>query len=93
MQTYIDKLSNVLIERYKLYLETFMVDFWSEQGLFEFRFGYSLRRDSKLHTRMIKLGAKEALTTAEYLAVVDAIFAEIEDHIDETILATLLELN
>lgn len=93
MQTYVDELSSALIERYKLYLETFMVDLWIEQGLVEFRFGYSLRQDSKLHTRTFKIGSQEGLTTAERLAVVDALFAEIEDQIDETISATLLELN
>jgi hypothetical protein len=93
MQAYVDVLSSTLIERYKLYLQTFLVDLWSEGGLIEFRFGYSLRCDSKLHTRTFKVGAQEALTSAERLAIVDAMFAEIEDHIDETISATLVELN
>jgi hypothetical protein len=93
MQEYIDGLSSTLIERYKLYLQTFLVDLWSEGGLIEFQFGYSLRRDSKLHTRTFKVGAREALTSGERLAIVEAMFAEIEDHIDETISATLVELN
>ena len=93
MQAYVDELSSALIERYKLYLQTFLLDLWSERGMIEFRFGYSLRSDSKLHTRTFTVGAQEALTTPERLAVVDAMFAEIEDHIDETISGTLLELN
>lgn len=93
MQSYIDQLSSELTERYKLYLETFLVDLWSEDGRIEFRFGYSLRRDSKLHTRVFKVDAQDALNTTERLAVVDAMFIEIVDHIDETIAATLVELN
>lgn len=92
MQEYVDELSSTLIERYKLYLQTFLVDLWSERGQIEFRCGYTLRRDSKLHTRTFTVSGQEALTTAEHLAVVDALFAEIEDHIDETI-STLVELN
>lgn len=93
MQAYIDELSGVLTERYKLYLQTFMVDLWTEHGLIEFRFGYSLRRDSKLHTRLFEVGAEAGLSPSEHLAIVDAMFAEIEDHIDETISQTLFELN
>lgn len=93
MQAYIDDLSSELTERYKLYLETFLVDLWSEDGMIEFRFGYTLRRASKLHTRVFKVGAEEALTTKERLAVVDALFLEIVDHIDETIAENLVELN
>lgn len=93
MQSYIDQLSSDLTERYKLYLETFLVDLWSEDGRIEFRFGYSLRGYSRLHTRVFKVGAKDALNTAERLAVIDALFMEIVDHIDETIAATLVELN
>ena len=70
-----------------------MVDFWTERGRIEFCLGCSLRRDSKLHSRMITVGAQEGLTSAERLAIVDALFAEIDGHIDETISATLPELN
>lgn len=41
----------------------------------------------------IKVGAQEALTGPERRAIADAMLAEIEDHIDETISATLLEVN
>lgn len=93
MQDYIDRLSDALIDRYKLYLETFLVDLWSENGQIEFRFGYALRRFSKLNTRVFRVDASSALTIAERLAIVDAMFFEIEDHIDETITTTLYELN
>lgn len=93
MQAFIDELSSELTERYKLYLETFLLDLWSEDGMIEFRFGYTLRRARKLHTRVFKVGAEGALTTAERLAVVDALFIEIVDYIDETIAETLAELN
>jgi len=36
-----------------------------ETGLIEFRFGYSLRGNSKLHTEDNYGGAEEALTRAE----------------------------
>lgn len=39
MQAYVDELSSALIERYKLYLQTFLLDLWSERGMIEFRFG------------------------------------------------------
>lgn len=93
MQAYIDELSRELMERYKLYLETLLLDLWSEEGMIEFRFGYTLRRASRLHTRTFKIGAEEVLTTTERLAVVDALFLEVVDHIDETIAETLVELN
>jgi len=48
MQAYVDELSGLLIERYKLYFQNLTVDIWSEDGMIEFRFGYFLRRDSRL---------------------------------------------
>ncbi|WP_156464064.1 hypothetical protein [Devosia sp. Leaf420] len=93
MQDYVDELSGALTERYKLYLQTFMIDVWNDKRAIGFRFGYSLRHDSKLHTRVFKIGAADAITSAERLAIIDAMFAEIEDHLDETIAASLVELN
>lgn len=44
MKALVDRLSVEFSERYVKYLETFMVDLWSEGGFVEFRAGYSLRR-------------------------------------------------
>jgi len=93
MQTYIEQISSTLIERHEIYVQIFMVHLWNERVMIEFRFGYSLRRDSKLHARIVKVGAQEALTSSERRATADAMLAEIEDHIDETISATRLEVN
>lgn len=41
MQAYGNDLSSTLIERYKLYLQAFLVDLWRERGLIEFRFSYA----------------------------------------------------
>lgn len=93
MQAYIDSLSDYLIERYKIYLANFLVELSSETDCIEFHFGYTLRCDSKLHTRLFKVGYGEALSAAERIAVIDAMFDEIQDHIDETIASTLVGLN
>lgn len=93
MQAYVDNLSDYLIDRYKIYIASFLVDLSHEAGVIEFRFGYSLRCDSKLHTRTFRVGSGEALSASERLAVIDAMFDEIQDHLDETISTTLVELN
>ncbi|KFL29513.1 hypothetical protein JP75_20815 [Devosia riboflavina] len=93
MREYVDRLSTTLIGQYKLYVETFMVDLWSDLGLIEFRVGFSLRVDHKLRSFAVKIDAAEAVNDVERRAVIAAIFLEIEDHIDEAIAATLLELN
>lgn len=93
MQAYIDKLSSDLVERYKLYIATLMVDVCGEDDLIEFRFGYSLRHDSRLQSLTFKVGASDALNDGELRAIVDALFSEIEMQIDESIARTLIELN
>lgn len=93
MQTYIDGLSDYLIERYKLYIETFMIDLGSEAGVIEFRVGYTLRKDHKLRSFVLKVGAGEAVTEDERRAIVDALFLEIEDQLDEAIALDQAELN
>jgi hypothetical protein len=93
MQAYVDGLSEYLIERYKLYIETFIVDLWSEDGMIEFRVGYALRRDHKLRSVVLKVGANEAVNEDERRAVIDALFLEIEDQLDEAITLNRVELN
>jgi len=93
MKAYVDTLSEELIEQYKLYLETFMVDLWSSSGMIEFRVGYSLRKEHKLRGFTLKVGAEEAITTREQQAIIDALFLEIEDHLDEAISINVTELN
>jgi len=93
MKAYVDTLSEELIESYKLYLETFMVDLWSASGMIEFRVGFSLRDEHKLRSFTLKVGAEEAITQIERRAVIDALFLEIEDQIDEAVASNLVELN
>lgn len=92
MKAYIDGLSDYLVERYKLYIETFLIDLWSEAGIIEFRVGYALRRDHKLRSFVLKVRASSAVTGEERRAIVDALFAEIEDQLDELI-SLQVELN
>ncbi|GEM_PF-875962 len=93
MKAYVDKLSANLIEQYKLYIETFMVDLWSDHGLIEFHVGYALRSDHKMRNFVIKVEAAEAINDVERRAVIAAIFVEIEDAIDEAIADQTVEAN
>jgi hypothetical protein len=93
MKAYVDGLSADLIEQYKLYLETFMVDLWSDDAFIEFQVGFALRSDHKLRSEVFKIGADEGLNDVERRAVVAALFLEIEDLIDETIAGQLEAVN
>lgn len=93
MKAYVDRLSSTLIEQYKIYVETFMVDLWSDQGLIEFRVGFALRSDHKLRSEVFKIEATEAINDVERRAVIAALFMEIEDHIDEAIAGQLEAVN
>ncbi len=93
MKAYVDRLSVNLTEQYKLYLETFMVDLWSDHGLIEFHVGYTLRSDRKLRSFVVKIDAAEAINDVERRAVIAAIFLEIEDQIDEAIADQALAVN
>lgn len=93
MKNYVDALSEGVIGRYKLYLETFMVDLWSSAGMIEFKVGFSLRRDHKLRSFTLKVGAEDAITSLERRAVIDALFIEVEDQLDEAIALNVVELN
>ena len=93
MKAYVDKLSADLAERYGLYIETFMVDLWSDHGFIEFRVGYTLRSDHKLRSAVFKVEATEAINDVERRAVIAALFLEIEDHIDEAIAGQVVAAN
>lgn len=93
MKAYIDKLSANLVDQYKHYIETFMVDLWSDHGLIEFHIGYALRSDHKLRNLVIKVEATEAINDVERRAVIAAVFMEIEDAIDAAIASQLVEAN
>ncbi len=93
MKAYIDKLSANLVDQYKLYIETFMVDLWSDHGLVEFRVGYALRSDHKLRNFVIKVEAAEAINDVERRAILAALFVEIEDAIDAAIAGEMVEAN
>ena len=75
-------------ERYVQYLETFMVDLWSEGGFIEFRAGYSLRCDHQLRFWTIKVDADTGQTDAERELLIIVVFDEIEEQIDLAIAAT-----
>jgi hypothetical protein len=85
MKDYVEALSAELTERYAHYLETFMVDLWSDLGLIEFRIGYSLRIDHRLRDFTIKVDANASINDIERRAVIAAVFVEIEDRLDEAI--------
>lgn len=93
MKAYVDKLSADLIEQYKLYVETFMVDLWSDYGFIEFRVGYALRSDHQLRSAVFKVKATEATNDVERRVVIAALFMEIEDHIDEAIASQVVAAN
>ena len=93
MKAYVYGLSADLIEQYKLYLETFMVDLWSDAGFIEFTVGFALRSDHKLRSEVFSIDASEALNDIERRAIKAALFLEIEDVIDETIAGRLEAVN
>lgn len=82
MKALVDRLSAELSERYIQYLETFMVDLWSEGGFIEFRAGYSLRRDHQLRSFTVKVDADSGQTDAERELLIIVVFDEIEEQID-----------
>lgn len=85
MKSLVDRLSAELSERYIQYLETFMVDLWSEGGFIEFRAGYSLRRDHKLRSFTVRVDADTGQTDAERELLIIVVFDEIEEQIDVAI--------
>ena len=82
MKALVDRLSAELSKRYVQYIETFMVDLWSERGFIEFRAGYSLRRDHELRSFTVKVEADAGATDAERELLIVVVFDEIEEQID-----------
>ena len=93
MKALVDRLSAELTSRYVQYLETFMVDLWSERGSIEFRTGYSLRRDHQLRTFTVKVDADSGQTDAERELLVIVVFDEIEEQIDRAIADNKVDAN
>jgi hypothetical protein len=82
MKALVERLSAELSERYIQYLETFLVDLWSDRGFIEFRAGYSLRRDHELRSFTVKGEADSGQTDAERELLIHVVFDEIEEQID-----------
>ena len=93
MKALVDRLSAELIDQYVLYLETFMVDLWSEHGFVEFRAGYTLRRDHVLRSFTVKVEADVGETDAEREMLVLVVFDEIQEMIDLAIADNRVEAN
>lgn len=87
MKDYVDQLSAELTQQYLIYLETFLVDLWSDGGEIEFRVGYSLRADHRLRSFTVSVDALSAINDVERRAIIAAVFVEIEDQIDDAIAA------
>ena len=93
MKALVDRLSAELIDQYVLYLETFMVDLWSEHGFIEFRAGYTLRRDHVLRSFTVKVEADAGETDAEREMLVLVVFDEIQEMIDLAIADNRVDAN
>ncbi len=93
MKALVDLLSAELSGRYVQYLETFLVDLWSEAGFVEFRAGYSLRRDHRLRSITVKVEADAGQTDSERELLVIVVFDEIEEQIDLAIADNKVDAN
>jgi hypothetical protein len=85
MKAVVDRLSEELANRYLPYIETLLVDLWSERGVIEFRCGFTLRCDHALRQFTLKLPADDGETDAERELLIIVIFEQIEQLIDEAI--------
>jgi hypothetical protein len=93
MKALVDRLSADLAERYVHYLETFIVDLWSEGGFVEFRCGFTLRRDHELRTFTLKVDADTGQTDAERDLLIAVVFDEIEEMLDLAIAEQKVDAN
>ncbi len=93
MKALVDRLSQELSARYVHYLETLLVDIWSEEGFIEFRCGFSLRRDHQLRRFTLKLPALAGETQAERELLIVVIFEQIEELVDEAIAECRVDAN
>lgn len=82
MKALVDRLSADLSSKYIQYLDTFLVDLWSDAGFIEFRCGFSLRRDHVLRSFVVKVGADAGETDAQREMLIIVVFDEIEERID-----------
>lgn len=85
MKALVDRLSAELSSKYIQYIETFMVDLWSEAGFIEFRCGFCLRRDHELRRFTLKVPAVAGETDGERELLIVVIFDEIEELVDKAI--------
>ena len=93
MKEMVDRLSAELSAKYIQYLETFMIDLWSEAGFVEFRAGFSLRRDHQLRSFTVKVEADAGQTDEERELLIVVVFDEIEEQIDMAIADGLVDAN
>lgn len=93
MKALVDRLSAELSERYVQYLDTFLVDLWSEDGFIEFRCGFSLRRDHALRTFTLKVDADAGQTDGERDLLIAVVFDEIEEMLDLAISERKVDAN
>jgi hypothetical protein len=93
MKELVDRLSAELSERYIHYLETFLVDLWSDHGFVEFRAGYTLRRDHVLRSYKVKVDADAGQTDAERELLILVVFDEIQERIDLAIADNKVDAN
>lgn len=82
MKALVDRLSAELSSKYLQYLETFMIDLWSEAGFIEFQTAYALRHDHRLRSFVIKVEADAGQSDAERELLIVVVFDEIEEQID-----------
>jgi hypothetical protein len=93
MKALVERLSADLTARYVQYLETFMVDLWSDKGVIEFHIGYALRRDHQLRSMTLEFDADFGQTEAKREFLVIVLFYEIEQHIDLAIAGSKVAAN
>jgi hypothetical protein len=93
MKALVDRLSTELAARYVHYLETFMVDLWSDRGYVEFRAGYTLRRDLAIRSYTVKVEADAGQTDAERETLILVVFDEIGEEIDLAIADNKVDAN
>ncbi|MCR6671483.1 hypothetical protein [Devosia ginsengisoli] len=93
MKELVDRLSAELSAKYIQYLETFMVDLWSDAGFVEFRAGFSLRRDHLLRSFTVKVEADAGQTDEERELLIVVVFDEIEEQIDMAIADGMVDAN
>jgi hypothetical protein len=82
MQDLVDQLSAELSGKYLTYIETFMVDLWSEDGFIELRCSFALRSDHVLQSLVVRLPAASGTSEAEHAVLTKAVFEELEEQID-----------